>query len=401
MLNKIRSQPGRRGRRNARVSAAGGRPAGQRVDAIQPARDAAGPGLRRPQRERRRGPVPGDLRDDERGQPRRTPHDERLLVGHEPVRGGDPVVTSGANIIVKQTFMPNLGAFFMMAVSADGRLYLHGGGGDVLPNVVGRWVKINTIHDVNAGTHRVYADGVLRTTKTGGQQVAWHDKYGSYRSQSGRGPAVIEWRNIKYFRGGRPPDGSSMPPPPPPADAGVPEARADAATGADGATGADAGTGGTGGAGGHGRRQRWDGRQRRQRRSNWRDRWDRRQRSDQWDRWQRGRRDRRSRRHDRWSRRGCRRVRKGRLVSARRQRRRPWRWQHLSARGRLLPGRSWPARGLVGAGRTGAGRPRPSPSPASPLGRARAARRCSRSRARQAPPWWISCSAWRIGVRTD
>jgi hypothetical protein len=172
--------------------------------------------------------------------------------GTNQFEGEIRVVTSGANIIVKQTFMPNRGAFFMMAVSADGRLYLHGGGGDVLPNVVGRWVKINTIHDVNAGTHRVYADGVLRTTKTGGQQVAWHDKYGSYRSQSGRGPAVIEWRNIKYFRGGRPPDGSNMPPPPPPADAGVPEPRADAATGADGARGADAGTGGAGGAGGSG-----------------------------------------------------------------------------------------------------------------------------------------------------
>jgi hypothetical protein len=172
--------------------------------------------------------------------------------GTNQFEGEIRVVTGGTNIIVKQTFMPNRGAFFMMAVSADGRLYLHGGGGDVLPNVVGRWVKINTIHDVNAGTHRVYADGVLRTTKTGGQQVAWHDKYGSYRSQSGRGPAVIEWRNVKYFRGGRPPDGSAMPPPPRPADGGVPEPRADAATGSDGARGADAGTGGAGGAGGSG-----------------------------------------------------------------------------------------------------------------------------------------------------
>ena len=171
--------------------------------------------------------------------------------GTNQFEGEIRVVSIGANIIVKQTFMPNLGAFLMMAVAADGRLYLHGGGGDVLPNVVGRWVKINTIHDVNAGTHRVYADGVLRTTKTGGPQVAWHDKYGSYRSQSGRGPAVIEWRNIKYFRGGRAPDGSNIPPPPP-ADAGAPEPRPDAATGSDGARGADAGTAGAGGAGGTG-----------------------------------------------------------------------------------------------------------------------------------------------------
>jgi hypothetical protein len=158
------------------------------------------------------------------------------------------VVSVGANIIVKQTFMPNLGAFFMMAVSADGRLYLHGGGGDVLPNVVGRWVRINTIHDVNAGTHQVYADGVLRTTKTGGRQVAWHDKYGAYRSQSGRGPAVVEWRNVKYWRGGRAPSGAN-PPPSPPRDAGAPDLRADAAPAPDGPGPADSGAGGATGSG--------------------------------------------------------------------------------------------------------------------------------------------------------
>jgi hypothetical protein len=168
--------------------------------------------------------------------------------GTNQFEGEIRVVTSGTNIIVKQTFMPNRGAFFMMAVSADGRLYLHGGGGDVLPNVVGRWVKINTIHDVAAGTHRVYADNVLRTTKTGGPQVAWHDKYGSYRSQSGRGPAVIEWRNVKYFRGGRPPDGSSPPPPPPSRDGGAPEPGPDASSASDGPRAPD--SGGTGGGGG-------------------------------------------------------------------------------------------------------------------------------------------------------
>jgi hypothetical protein len=171
--------------------------------------------------------------------------------GTNQFEGEIRVVTSGANIIVKQTFMPNMGAFFMMAVSADGRLYLHGGGGDVLPNVVGRWVRINTIHDVGAGTHQVYADGILRTTKTGGRQVAWHDKYGSYRSQSGRGPAVIEWRNVRYWRGGRAPS-SSNPTPQPPGDAGAPDLRgADAAAAPDGPGGvADSGAGGAGGGSG-------------------------------------------------------------------------------------------------------------------------------------------------------
>jgi hypothetical protein len=172
--------------------------------------------------------------------------------GTNQFEGEIRVVSVGANIIVKQTFMPNRGAFLMIAVSADGRLYLHGGGGDVLPNVVGKWVRINTIHDVSAGTHQIYADGVLRTTKSGGGQVAWHDKYGAYRSQSGRGPAVIEWRNIRYWRGGRA-TGGSNPPPPPAADAGAPEARPDAAPSPDGpGRPDDAAAVTSGGAGGEG-----------------------------------------------------------------------------------------------------------------------------------------------------
>ena len=167
--------------------------------------------------------------------------------GTNQFEGEIRVVENGTNIIVKQTFMPNMGAHFMLAVSADGRLYLHGGGGNVASNVVGRWIRINTLHDVAAGTIQVYADGVLATTKTGGRQVTWHDKYGSYRSQSGRGPAVVEWRNVRYWRGGRATGGA---PPPPRPDAGTsPDVRVTDATagGTDGPGRADTGAGGVGG----------------------------------------------------------------------------------------------------------------------------------------------------------
>ena len=187
----------------------------------------------------------GDMSGDNRAE-HRTMND--YSSGTNQFEGEIRVVSIGTNIIVKQTFMPNRGAFFMMAVSADGRLYLHGGGGDVLPNVVGRWVRINTIHDVNAGTHQVYADGILRTTKSGGAQVAWHDKYGAYRSQSGRGPAVVEWRNIKYWRGGRATGGAN--PPPPPRDAGAPDRGGDSAVAVDGSSGAGGSSGGAGGSSG-------------------------------------------------------------------------------------------------------------------------------------------------------
>ena len=106
----------------------------------------------------------------------------------------------------------------------------------------------------------------LKVTKSGGGQVAWHDKFGSYRSQSGRGPVVVEWRNARFWRGGRS-TGGANPAPPAPVDAGVPDALVDASSPADGPRSFDAattdlggggsgggsgspGTGGAGGAGG-------------------------------------------------------------------------------------------------------------------------------------------------------
>jgi hypothetical protein len=95
--------------------------------------------------------------------------------------------------------------------------------------VIGKWVRINTIHDVSAGTIQIYADGVLKVTKTGARQVAWYNKYGSYRLGSGHGPISVEWRNTRFWRDGRSEGGT---PPPPASDAGASEpdaAPADAA----------------------------------------------------------------------------------------------------------------------------------------------------------------------------
>lgn len=123
--------------------------------------------------------------------------------GTRQFEGEVRVSHAGANICVKQTFMPEEGAFLIIAVASDGRLYVHGSGGEVAEGVFGRWVRINTIHDVAAGTIEIHADGVKRVTKTGGRRVAWHDKYGAYRTQSGRGPALVEWRNVRYWQDGR------------------------------------------------------------------------------------------------------------------------------------------------------------------------------------------------------
>jgi hypothetical protein len=58
----------------------------------------------------------------------------------------------------------------------------------------------------------MWIDGALRFIKRGGRQVAFHDKYGTYRLGSGQGPITVEWRNVKYYRGGRSPGGTPTPP---------------------------------------------------------------------------------------------------------------------------------------------------------------------------------------------
>jgi hypothetical protein len=130
------------------------------------------------------------------------------------------VSLGGQNISLKQTFMPENGPFLILAVGGNGRLYSVGNGGDLATSIIGRWVRINTIHDVRAGTHEIYVDGQLRFTKREARQVPWHDKYGSYRLRSGRGPVVVEWRNVRYFRDGRSSGGGAPPRPPSPPPGG-------------------------------------------------------------------------------------------------------------------------------------------------------------------------------------
>jgi hypothetical protein len=158
------------------------------------------------------------------------------------------VSLGGSNVSLKQTFMPENGAFLMLAVDGTGRLYSVGGGGDLATGVIGRWIRINTIHDVSAGRHELYVDGELKGMKGGARQVPWHDKYGTYRLGSGRGPIVAEWRNVRYFRGGRGGPGGPTPPPPA-ADSGAPGGRADAAA-PDASSAPDRGAGGSGGGNG-------------------------------------------------------------------------------------------------------------------------------------------------------
>ncbi|MBT2422443.1 hypothetical protein J7F01_31950 [Streptomyces sp. ISL-22] len=107
---------------------------------------------------------------------------------------------TGTRISLKQTFHESAsGPYFMLAVERGGRLYaVHGGATLSHAGTVGATVRVNTVHQVGA-EHRTYINGSLKHTyaSPGG---SFYDKFGAYRTNSGSGPATVEWSNIRFWR---------------------------------------------------------------------------------------------------------------------------------------------------------------------------------------------------------
>ncbi|KAF5667065.1 hypothetical protein FHETE_5768 [Fusarium heterosporum] len=108
----------------------------------------------------------------------------------------------GDGISLKQTFHGDQGAWHMIAVKKDGMLYSVGGGAKgVIANgvaKVGSTVTINTIHDLEARTFKVYVNGQQKyaSSSPGG---TFGDKYGAYATVTGTGPINVEWTDVEYY----------------------------------------------------------------------------------------------------------------------------------------------------------------------------------------------------------
>src|SRR6266536_4556384 len=105
---------------------------------------------------------------------------------------------TGSRISLKQTFKTT-GPFFLLAVEHGGRLYaVHGGNTIAGGATVGTTVRVNTVHTVGKN-HKTYINGSLKHTVSspGG---SFYDKFGSYRTASGRGPITVEWSNVRFWR---------------------------------------------------------------------------------------------------------------------------------------------------------------------------------------------------------
>lgn len=105
----------------------------------------------------------------------------------------------GTRISLKQTFRPDIGAYYMLAVERGGRLYNVSGGATIWNGAtVGTTVRVNTVHTVG-GTHRTYINGTLRHT-TSSPSGNFHDKVGAYATGSGQGPITVVWSNLRWWR---------------------------------------------------------------------------------------------------------------------------------------------------------------------------------------------------------
>jgi hypothetical protein len=105
---------------------------------------------------------------------------------------------NGTRISLKQTFKTT-GPFFMLAVEKGGRLYsVHGGDTIATGATLGTTVRVNTVHVVGK-THRTYINGSLKHTVSSASGD-FYDKFGAYRTGSGKGPATVEWSDVRFWQ---------------------------------------------------------------------------------------------------------------------------------------------------------------------------------------------------------
>jgi len=105
----------------------------------------------------------------------------------------------GDRINLKQTYQDNIGPWNMIAVKKPGSLYEVEGGNTLASYTIGTAVRINTITNTGTHTTQVYINGSLKETKTGGQG-SLYDKFGTYRTSSGKGPVTATWSSIKFWK---------------------------------------------------------------------------------------------------------------------------------------------------------------------------------------------------------
>lgn len=102
----------------------------------------------------------------------------------------------GHRLSLKQTFRSD--AFFMLAVESNGRLFAVHGGAGLGSSPIGARTRVNTVHYVGRH-HWTYINGT-RVHQMGSTSGSYYDKYGLYRTDSGRGPGKVVWSGVRFWQ---------------------------------------------------------------------------------------------------------------------------------------------------------------------------------------------------------
>ncbi|KAL7808695.1 hypothetical protein V8C26DRAFT_432239 [Trichoderma gracile] len=107
----------------------------------------------------------------------------------------------GSRIAIKQTFNGDTGPYFILAVDTGGRLYSVEGGATLVTGVanVGSSVTINTVHNADIHSYRVYVNGKLAFRDDNAPGGSFYDKFGAYTTDSGTGPMSITWSDVAFW----------------------------------------------------------------------------------------------------------------------------------------------------------------------------------------------------------
>jgi hypothetical protein len=104
----------------------------------------------------------------------------------------------GSRISLKQTFHGTQGPYFLLAVENGGRLYSVENQQTIATGAtIGTPVTVDTVHTAGK-TIQVYINGALKYTESspGG---TFYDKFGAYRTASGKGPITVQWSDIHFW----------------------------------------------------------------------------------------------------------------------------------------------------------------------------------------------------------
>nr|GMD56347.1 citrate-binding protein-like [Ipomoea batatas] len=136
---------------------------------------------------------------------RTNPRTEIRIVGYNyaagvwqfEANGYVPGGTSG--VCIMQVFGAERHATTLMLRVYDGDLYYFRKPA-IVPRICGRWFRLNVIHDVDAGSLKVYVDGVLVHEATGRGGNMHYFKCGVYAQDNGSFYMESRWKEIRVLK---------------------------------------------------------------------------------------------------------------------------------------------------------------------------------------------------------